>query len=108
MTGDEAASREETAAVERLRKEHLEMADLRKALVARPTDLDLRFKAARWLIEHGHEAEGLEWTQLILRDRPGHPATCRLLSDHYRKKGNAGLANYYKFAASPGGDKGDR
>jgi predicted Zn-dependent protease len=106
MSGDEARSREETAVVERLRKEHSQMADLRKELVARPTDPDLRFRAARWLLEHGHDAEGLEWTQLILREAPGHPDTCRFLTEYYRKKGNIGLSNFYKTAASPPG-KGD-
>lgn len=99
MSGDEAGSKEQTAVVERLRKEHLKMADIRKALVLSPKSLDLRCDAAEWLLDHGHETEGLEWTALILRERPDHPKTCAVLTDYYRKKGNLGLANFYKMTA---------
>jgi predicted Zn-dependent protease len=101
MSGDEGGARRETDTVQRLRKEHAQMSELRKALVQRPDDPQLRFQAARWLLEHGHEAEALEWCRLILRNKPGHGETCRLLADYYERHGNAGLANAYRNAAGP-------
>ena len=98
--GDHARAAEETAAAARLRKEQQNIDEIRKALVQRPADAGLRYEAAKWLIEHGHEKEGLEWTELILRQSPHHPGTCRLLADYHAKKGNVGLANYYRLAAS--------
>ncbi len=102
LAGDAPRAAEEAAATDRLRQEQQKIVDLRQSLVQRPDDVDLRSDAARWLIEHGHEKEGLEWTGLILRQRPGHPATCRLLADYHAKRGEPGLANFYRLAASPG------
>ncbi|WP_435007161.1 tetratricopeptide repeat protein [Tundrisphaera lichenicola] len=98
--GQDDLSLEEAAISEKLRKESDRVLELRNQLVARPSDTELRCEVAKWLIENGHEAEGLEWTNLILRQKPGHQATCRLLADYYAKKGNHGLANYYQMAGS--------
>ncbi len=100
MSGDDVRAAEESATSDRLKAESDKINDLRKALVQNPKDADLRSEAARWLIEHGHDKEGLEWTELILRQQPGHVETCKLLADYHSKKGNAGLANYYRMAAS--------
>ncbi len=100
LAGNEALANEESAVAERLQGEQTRIDDLRKALVNRPDDADLRGEAAKWLIEHGHEKEGLEWTQLILKQKPGHGPTCRLLVDYHTRKGNMGLANYYRLAAA--------
>jgi predicted Zn-dependent protease len=100
MSGKTARAAEESAATERLKKEQQRIADLRQRLVQRPEDVELRSEAARWLIEHGHDKEGLEWTALILRQQPGHPSTCRLLADYYASRGNLGLANYYRLTAT--------
>ena len=99
MSGDEAGAKGQMDVLERLRKDHAEMADLRKKLVLDGKNLDLRIDAARWLLDHGHEAEGLEWTALVLREHPNHPRTCALLADYYRRTGNVGLANFYKLSA---------
>jgi tetratricopeptide (TPR) repeat protein len=82
---------------ERLRKEQKEITALRDKLSERPNDLDLRSQIARYLLEHGHTREGLEWTTLILKANPKHGPTCRLLAEHYAKAGDPGLANYYKL-----------
>lgn len=108
LAGDDALAAEETLATDRLRAEQQRIADLRKALNQNPDDDDLRAEVAKWLIDRGHEKEGLGWTELILRKKPGHPPTCRLLAEYYTKKGNAGLANYYRLAASPGAEKPPR
>lgn len=99
-TGDEARSAEEAAETERLKREQQTIVDLRKGLVERPDDIDLRCAAARWLIGHGHDKEGLDWARLVLRQRPGHPAACKLLADYHEGRREFGLANFYRTAAS--------
>jgi Flp pilus assembly protein TadD len=108
LAGEDAHAAEETLITDRLRAEQQRIAELRRALTQNPGDDDLRCEVARWLIEHGHEEEGLEWTELILRKKPGHPPTCRLLSEYYAKKGNLGLANYYQLGAAPSLEKPPR
>jgi predicted Zn-dependent protease len=97
-TGDPKAA-EESRAAEALREEQKHIDALRKSLVSRPDDLDLRSEVARWLFGHGHEQEALDWTNLIISKNPNHPATCRLLAEYYQKKGNQGLANFYRLHA---------
>ena len=53
-------------------------------------------EAASWLMAHGHDDEAVDWANLVLKSDPTHAAMNRLLADHYRKKGEAGLANFYK------------
>ena len=99
--GDLPKAAEEAATTERLKDEQKRIIDLRQNLVQHPGDTELRREAAQWLIDHGHEKEGLEWTDLILRQKPGDPKTCRLLVDYYTSRGNLGLANYYRLDAAP-------
>jgi predicted Zn-dependent protease len=101
VAGETARAAEEAATTERLKKEKQRVADLRQTLVQQPENADVRCEVARWLIEHGHEKEGLEWTHLILRQKPGHPATCRLLVDFHARRGEHGLANYYRTVGAP-------
>ena len=93
----------ERQAVERIRSDQEEFARIhREAFRDSPGDLKLRGEAARWLMLHGHESEAIEWANLVLRAEPAHPAMNRLLADHYRKKGQPGLAKFYEtHAASP-------
>ena len=97
---DEAAQfREES---ERLRAEIEEINTLRDALVRAPNDVDLEYRAARWLIEHDHAEEGVRWAEKALEDAPGHPPTCRLLVEHYEAKGVVDLANFYRWQLDEG------
>ena len=98
--GDEARSAEEAAVTERLKREQQTIVDLRKGLVERPDDVELRCEAARWLIGHGHDREGLDWARLVLRQRPGHPSACKLLAEYHEGRREFGLANFYRTAAS--------
>ena len=52
-------------------------------MLKNPQDLDTRFKVAKWMMEHGHEDEGLKWTKEILRADPRHAPTHRVLADYY-------------------------
>jgi predicted Zn-dependent protease len=100
MSGDEARARTESAEAERLRKDNHELNDIRQSIVRRPDDPELRSAAARWMLEHGHDQQGLDWAQLVLRTHPGHRPTCRLLADYYEKKGDMALANSYRALLS--------
>jgi tetratricopeptide (TPR) repeat protein len=104
---DEARAEREAAA--RVRRDAARLAELRDRLVRTPGDLGLQAEAARWLIEHGHDAEGLAWARKVLATRPDHPETCRLLADYYERRGDHGLARGYRVqAASPGRDPARR
>jgi Flp pilus assembly protein TadD len=104
LAGDEPQSRAELANSVRLRKEHDQLVQLRYRLVKTPGDLEVRFQVAKWMLEHGHQDEGLKWTKEILRADPRHVATHRVLATYYDKKGDSGLANYHRVAASSGQD----
>ena len=101
LAGKTKESAEIAAVTDRLRKEQNYMNDLREKLVANPSDAKLRLEAARWLLDHGHDKEGLDWTELILKSNPGDQETCLLLADYYKAKKNFGLANFYRLAAKP-------
>ncbi len=97
-TQEARAERDES---ERLRGEFAEMDKIRKALVKTPNDLDLQYRAAKWLLEHGHEDEGLVWARRAQEAGGSHAPTARLLADYYERKGDLGLANFYRLQAGP-------
>lgn len=99
--GDEDGFRRENAAAGRLRKENDEITQLRSDIMKSPDDVELRYRVAKWMLEHGHTAEGLKWTSEVLRVNPNHAPTHKILADHYAKNGEAGLANYHRLMASP-------
>ncbi len=92
----------------RLRKEHDHIVQLRYGVLKNPRDLGARFQVAKWMIEHGHEDEGLKWTKEILRADPRHAPTHRILADYYAKHGEAGLANFHRLSATSGEDADTR
>ncbi|MFO0890007.1 MAG: tetratricopeptide repeat protein [Isosphaeraceae bacterium] len=102
--GEEARSREQFEKANALRRENERLVQLRSILLARPGDMEAQFEVASWLLEHGHDAEGLDWTRKILQSDPRHARTHRLLADYYAGKGNEGLANYHRLMA--GGEAG--
>ncbi len=91
---DQAES--ERRALDRIRADQEEFQRIREALLASPVDPELRGRAARWLMTHGHEGEAVEWANLVLADRPDDPAMNRMLADYYRKRGQTGLANFHE------------
>lgn len=101
--GDTKAAAEQTRIAEKLRKDQKQIDELRLQLASQPDNLEIRSEVARWLIEHDHEQEGLDWTRRILSAKADHPATCRLLADYYAKKKNPGLANYYRMLLGQSG-----
>jgi predicted Zn-dependent protease len=95
-------SKAEHAAANRLRTEQERLTKVRARLIRSPHDAELQAETARWMFEHGQEAEGVRWAEKILRENPGHPAATRLLADYYEAHGNAGLANFYRLQQGAG------
>jgi len=106
LSGDQARSRIESEHAARLRKEQDHIFQLRASLLNNPNNASIRFEVAKWMIENGHQQEGLNWTTEILRAEPRHGPTHRLLADYYQKQGNPGRANYHSLMASTGQDGG--
>ena len=94
--GKKPEAEAERQTIERLKLEEGQFADISKALLRNPLDPKLRSEAARWLMDHGHDQEAVDWANLVLQSEPTHPAMNRLLADYYRKKGQLGLANFYE------------
>lgn len=107
MLGEASAAKAQETEYAKLRKEHDYMSGIRLKLARDRTNIELRFEAAKWLLAHAHDEEGLRWTDQILQQAPNHAATLKLLADYYNRKGDAGRANYYenllKQAAPAGG-----
>jgi tetratricopeptide (TPR) repeat protein len=99
LAGDMDQSGRELERATRLRAEHDKIIQLRYSVLKNPSDLDTRFQVARWMMEHGHEDEGLKWTKEILRANPQHAPTHGVLADYYKKHGEPGLANYHRLSA---------
>jgi tetratricopeptide (TPR) repeat protein len=96
LQGDDDRARPEFELATRLRQEQDRLVDLRHKLLKTPSDLESRFEVARWMLQHGHDKEGLDWTKEILRTEPTHAPTHRLLVDYHQKHGEPGLANYHR------------
>jgi tetratricopeptide (TPR) repeat protein len=103
MAGDVDRARIELDHAARLRKENNDVGELKRALLQNPNDLGACFRVAKWMLDHGHKEEGLNWTNELLRREPRHAPTHRLLADFYAKNGNAGLANYHRFMVASEG-----
>lgn len=86
--------------LESFRKDEAALSKTREQLGLDPSNNELRYKIARWMFDHGQDEEGVRWCKTILSAAPAHVATNRLLADHYERKGNTGLANFYRFQAS--------
>jgi tetratricopeptide (TPR) repeat protein len=98
--GRKIEASDERLVVERLKNDQYRFNQIRQAMLRNPRDPELRSEAAVWMMKHGHEDEGVEWANLVLRSDPSHPAMNRLLADFYRKKGQIGLANFHEAHAA--------
>jgi tetratricopeptide (TPR) repeat protein len=102
LLGDDRRSGVERDRAGRLRKEHDQLLKLRNTVLTDSKDVETRFQVAKWMIEHGHGEEGLNWTKEVLRLQPRHVPTHRLLADYHQQRGDTGLANYHRLIASTG------
>jgi tetratricopeptide (TPR) repeat protein len=95
--GKESEATLERAAAERLRREWSELEELRRQLLRSPGDRELQSRLGVWLLEHGRDEEGLEWARKVFGSDPSHRATAAALVRYYEKKGETGLANFYRL-----------
>ena len=96
LAGNVDLSRQMVDRSNRLKTEEARMDEIRKLLVKEPNNIEVRMEAAIWLIDHGHEKEGLQWADLVLKQRPGDPKLCTFLTTYFEQKKDFGLANYYR------------
>ncbi len=82
--------------VTQLREDQLAVVRIRDRLIADPDNNDIRCEMARWMLAHGREDESIRWLRSILASRPGHPEATRILVEYHQKRGEIGLANYYR------------
>jgi tetratricopeptide (TPR) repeat protein len=101
LLGKKTEADAERAQVERIRQDQSRFDALNRELQHNPLDPRLRGQAARWLMDHGHPDEAVDWANLVLRSAPSDPSMNRLLADYYRHQGNLGLANFYEAHAGP-------
>ncbi|WZP00349.1 tetratricopeptide repeat protein [Isosphaeraceae bacterium EP7] len=94
---DEARAEQVVAA--RLREDAQRLGKLQLALVTNPGDLGLQGEIAHWMIEHGHEEEGIRWARKILDERPNDLEANRMMVEYHERGGSPGLANYYRLQA---------
>ena len=96
LMGNITQADQETAITNKLREELDAVTELREELLMHPDDYDRKADVMKWLIEHGQEKEGLKWSELILKKKPNHGKTCKILAQYYDRIGQSGLANYYR------------
>ena len=86
----------------RLRKELDRLHEARSRLIASPHDRKSQLEIARWLFDHSHGEEGARWAEKILRECPDDAEASRLLADYHQRRGEMGLANFYRLRAPSG------
>jgi tetratricopeptide (TPR) repeat protein len=100
--GRVAEGRAEQAEADRLRKDLAHLHGARSRLIASPHDRAAQLEVARWMFDHAHDQEGARWAEKILSERPEDPEASRLLADYHQRRGETGLANFYRLHAQPG------
>ena len=100
LAGNTQRAQTENEVAARLRKDHDQLLPLRLNLLKNPNDVESQFMVAKWMLEHGHDEEGLKWTKVLLRTNPNHTPTHQILAEYYQKHGEPGLANYHRLMTS--------
>ena len=95
-------ARAEQAVATRLRKELDRLHEARARLIASPHDRKSELEITQWLFDHAHDQEGARWAEKILRERPDDAEASGMLAEYHERRGEAGLANFYRVHASTG------
>jgi tetratricopeptide (TPR) repeat protein len=74
----------------------------RSNLLTSPHDRASQLEIARWMFEHGRPEEGVRWANRIIAERPGDPDVSRMLADYHDRRGEQGLANWYRLNVPAG------
>ncbi len=85
---------------ERLRAEQKQLREIQRQFNQDPNNDRLRCEIAQWMLDHGQAEVGVRWLRTVLAHNPGHTQANRLLSEHYARRGDTGLANFYKLQAN--------
>lgn len=72
------------------------LSDITMEINKKPYDPDLRFKAGEICMRNGLQKQGIDWLESALREDPKHPATNKLLFEHFTKLGQIVRAKYYR------------
>jgi predicted Zn-dependent protease len=99
----EAKAEQERAG--RLKREQAELVKIQRSLDSEPSNLGLRLQIARWMFDHGRDDQGVRWAKTILAIDPGHAGANGLLAEYHRRRGEAGLSNYFSLQAAPGASR---
>jgi hypothetical protein len=83
--------------VKRLRSEHERLNELKANLLRSPGDPDIETEIGRWMLDHGHDEEGRRSAEEVIRSHPEHPLANHLLVVYHRRRGEVGLANFYRL-----------
>jgi tetratricopeptide (TPR) repeat protein len=97
-------ARAEQAVATRLRNELDRLHEARSRLIASPHDRKSELEIARWLFDHAHDQEGARWAEKILRERPDDAEASGMLAEYHERRGEKGLANFYRLRAAPGAE----
>jgi tetratricopeptide (TPR) repeat protein len=88
---------------ERIQSELQRLKELMRQIVDVPPDSSVRYEIGTILLRNGHEQEGLDWLQSLLKLDPHHRPAHETLSDYYQHKGNQVLAARHRQLAQEGG-----
>jgi tetratricopeptide (TPR) repeat protein len=97
--GRDDQARAEQAAASRLRNDLDRLTQARERLIAAPHDRKSQLEVARWMFDHAQEYEGARWARKMLAEHPDDREANRLLADYHARRGETGLANFYRLHA---------
>ena len=97
LLGRAKEARTERDTANRLRKELDKLHAARSRLVDFPHDRGSQLDVARWMFDHAHADEGARWAQKVISEWPDDPEASRLLADYHHRRGETGLANFYRL-----------
>jgi tetratricopeptide (TPR) repeat protein len=89
---------------QQIRRKQNRLIVIRRSIMEKPGDADLRCEAGTIMIEEGFVDEGLGWLLSALGCDSGHRKTHQILADYYAQAGNPQLAAHHRLlaASSPG------
>lgn len=83
-----------------MRAEQKRLIDIRRELLGKPGDADLRYEAGMILIRQGFQAEGVEWLSSAVRAVPHHLKSHQYLARFYAEIGNPAQAAHHRLMAA--------
>ena len=94
--GRKAEAEKEQKAADALRDDQVRVQSMQARIALAPHDLGKQVVLARWMLDHGQEQEGVDKVRRILAAEPRHREANQLLADFHERKGEIGLARFYR------------